>query len=630
MRNYCGKEISLPHEKGEFIRMLGTHRKWVICCIIILAQVCTICYWVSNKAGYFIDELYSMGYVSNFTGKGDKAQYITTSPEWKVNEWVQNSEYKHYLVLSNEERITSIGFLEGIRLLFLKKNYFGFLNLFESVIGHGYISPWPGVALNIIFFVLAEIAFLVLLVKNRINEKIMYFSLASFGFSGYIIGLVGFIRFYTLVVLYLMIILNLVYDFLKENNIWKNAIQLLTIAVIGYLSIKNTELTIVFIGALISLSVLVVLIKKQYKKCFLILLSVVGFIIYIALQTDFLDALLHIDNYKGSKLVSSTVKYLQNATIGRVKNYFLWIRNLLNIYFFENITVPRIIAITLIAFLLWRLISNVTKHIRKRGNESIESGKIFLGIILVITLSCFIFLVNVNSAESIWRFTLVEITGIIFYIVASKRIKRNCKRDLEKGEGSAFVILVALTTLIYTVFIAMAHFYTERYFFLAFVSFVFLFWYAIDRIVVTYLSKQQIQTVFIVLIICAVVSIYTLFQERNIEYIYEDETEIANEITKHRDLPVVLYGSMDPEGKGVSRHVLYDCVSQMSEESMIYAIDIESYIRSNIDLPNCFLLWSHKDCSADWLINEINEEDYFIQEIGENHVSRVYFCEKND
>lgn len=65
--------------------MVGKRRELIIFILIMFFQILTIVYWANEKCNYHVDELYSLGYASILTGKGDGAQYITMSPEFTFN-----------------------------------------------------------------------------------------------------------------------------------------------------------------------------------------------------------------------------------------------------------------------------------------------------------------------------------------------------------------------------------------------------------------------------------------------------------------------------------------------------------------------------------------------------------------
>lgn len=85
-----------------------------------------------------------MGYASNFTGYGDVGLYITTSPEFRFNEWISNSEFKKHLILSEPEMVTNFQLRDTIRWFVGGRNYIVLLNLAESIAKIPYISPIPG------------------------------------------------------------------------------------------------------------------------------------------------------------------------------------------------------------------------------------------------------------------------------------------------------------------------------------------------------------------------------------------------------------------------------------------------------------------------------------------------------
>ena len=66
----------------------------------------------------------------------------------------------------------------------------------------------------------------------------------------------------------------------------------------------------------------------------------------------------------------------------------------------------------------------------------------------------------------------------------------------------------------------------------------------------------------------------------------------------------------------------------MPDESGIYAINKDNYLYDNIEYPESFLLWSHEYRDISSVIENLKEQGYTIEDLGQNHVSQAYFCER--
>ena len=615
--------ISLGDEKNE------RRRRTIILAIIMLIQLAIMSYWETQKVNYGVDELYSMGYASNYTGQGDKARYITMSPEWRFNEWVQNSRYKHYLLLSEEEKLSRVGFPEAIRLLLVKRTYFGLLNLSESIFSVNQLSAWPGVILNFVLFILTEMALWFLLKKLKMKELTRYLALLTFGLSGFMISWTLYVRFYIFVILFQMLILNLTVNFLNESSFGKNALQMLGIIFITYFSLKESELTVVFVGALLGVMTVGLFFRKEWKKLLLFLIALVVFFIYLVTKTDYIKALLNPDAYTGSYQVKGTAQGLRNGTFDQVKQYLVWARDSINVFFFENRIVPMIIGAAVMACILWKRIGDL--RAKKEEVRYFRNGYVLAQDILIMVGSlCFVVAAFLKDVHSLWIYIFSGVACLILYEIF-ERIEKS-KEQREKGiqekqnGGQMLPIILLFTTIIYMVFASLALYHATRYSCYAFISIIILFWYAMDKLMAKHFSAKQVKALYFVFFCCMGISTFSLFSGRQIETIYENERGMMAEIHKNRDLPVILHGSIN-DGV-VSRHEVYDCVSKMSDETLIFAVDRNSEEQVAIDFPEKFLLWANEARSAESMIERIENAGFCIKTVGWDYCSQVYLCER--
>ena len=245
--------------------MNAEKRRYFIFAAIIMIQVVVMLYWANEKSNFYIDELYSMGYASNFTGRGDTERRISDGPEWQFNKWINNALFKEYLLVSEEEQIFQLSFTEAVQKMLTGRNYFGLLNIAESLVGYDFVSARPGIVLNILIFILTEIAFLLFMQKMKMELCSRYLALVMFGFSAFTIGFVEYIRFYIIVIMYFMWLLNLLY-FVWTNEHMKKIIPAeIGILALTYLSYKNSELTL-FFGAFSLCFVIALVITKKWKR----------------------------------------------------------------------------------------------------------------------------------------------------------------------------------------------------------------------------------------------------------------------------------------------------------------------------------------------------------------------------
>lgn len=123
----------------------------IILFLIVILQTITIFHWAGEKSNYNIDELYTFGYAQDFTRPRKNFKKITFSDDWQYETWVDNEVLKDQLALSKEESLLTLGPGELIeKLLLTKYNYYGFLNIAETVFSGMEPAHMPGVILNLI------------------------------------------------------------------------------------------------------------------------------------------------------------------------------------------------------------------------------------------------------------------------------------------------------------------------------------------------------------------------------------------------------------------------------------------------------------------------------------------------
>ncbi len=551
--------------------MKAKYRKLLIYTMIMVFQLLVILYWAKAKTNYHIDELYSMTHASGFTAQVYNSEYITISRDFHLNEWTENSVFKKYLIVSDAEKTFRAPFSAILNGFVMFRNYYGLLNLAESIAGLSYVSAAPGLVLNIIFFILTELSLLSLLRKLRVDERIRCLAVAMFGFSGYIISTVEYIRFYMLVIMFMMFLLNCFYN-LWNADTWKAvALYELAILVIGYFSFRDSELTLLFLGAFTCaffVGLVVYRKKKQYVS--FIGLGAVG-LTYIICFTNYINILIAPDKYGSSADVAKAASdAIRETSVGTISLFFQWLKALFGMHLFGH---RYIFYLFLAIAIVGVIVLIVCNRVEKKG---------------------------VYSAKNL------------------KSVRISLSSD------TVFMAVTACEVIIYTALCAVCQFMIWRYYCFGFVSIFILFWYFLDRII----KRKPVQSVNHLLVIALSVFVVIIaivpFSTRRIENIYEDEKDFIEGVGINNDLDVVLMLMND---KGViSRHETYDCIQIMPESTKIFATDISEYDYSCIDFPNEFMLWTHEERDVTVVLQDLKTHGYKIEELGKDHCSKAYVC----
>ena len=612
-----------------FLRVLILKFKYRGLCIyalIILLQVLVILYWGGIKTNFFVDELYSMVYANSFTGNGDYTLNITSSSDFKFNEWIENTEFKKYLILSDEQTVFTASPIFVIHKMLTVRCYWAFLNIAESLASYPVVSARPGILLNVLFYILSEFSLISLMNKLKINETVRYLSVVMFGFSCYILSAALYIRFYILIIMLLPMIINAFYSFWNAEK-WKDVLlSLIAIGVPSYFSYKHSELALPYLGGfMLCLIAASIITKKRKQTVICSLISICG-VIYFLSNGKYIDVILHASDHSFSEGVAVTaIKNMGDASFQTVWGYFTWAGTVLETYYFGSYWI--------IYFLAGAITICLVLSSEKKG-EVINSfaSKIHLRDIrtrTACTLAVWLLLLIFSVLSGRGIYTCLTVMLIVLIIAATEAAGYEFRlSNIRISSDTVFILVMMGAAGIYTIFVALCSYRgTWRYFIYGFVSFTVFFWYAVDRM----LKKVQLDNTRrkLLMILTGFVIINSLipFKSRNIEYMYEDEKQFVASVRYEQSTDVVL--CMTEESlftQTLSEHAAYDCINLMGPKANIYILDLEQYEYGQINPPSNFILWSHSGADLKQIINDIKKHGYILSEIGEDHCSIAYLC----
>lgn len=590
---------------------------------IIALQVMVLLYWANVKTNFFIDELYSMGYASSFTGAGDTARYITTSPDWQFDEWIENSVFKKYLLVSDEESVFRLPFLKAVQKFITGRNYFGLLNIAESVAGYSFVSARPGILLNIIIYVCAEISLISLLKKLNMDRYMRALALVMFGFSCYMISAAIFIRFYIFVILLMLLTLNLFYKLWSAEK-WKQIIpEGIGIMFLAYFAYKNSELTIAFFGAFIGSFVIASFLAKKWKQFFAGIAMCLCGMIFIGVTTEYISIFSHPDDYltiKNANVAAEIGYSIANATLASMMSYLAWLANLFGTSYFGSFWTIFLFmgAVTICLILVSEKTEKKLLHFRLKKIRPLTAGAFIVWLVLL-------------SAARRFGYGPYFFCLAILCLIALLAIKEaaDFKLDFKKisfSPNTLFILVLISATVIYTIFEMMAGLNTWRYYCYGFVSATIIIWYVADRLLKMPFLKWTKKQLKMILLVFVVINALIPFKTGNIEYIYEDDKDFVDNIWYHREMDVVLFVGVNNENGTISRHDTYDCINLMSESANIYITEIGKYEYDKMDYPDEFLLWSSCTSDIDLILGDLYDHGYQLRELGSDHISKAFVC----
>ena len=598
--------------------MVGKRRELIIFILIMFFQILTIVYWANEKCNYHVDELYSLGYASILTGKGDGAQYITMSPEFTFNEWISNDRLKRQLVVNEEEKITNAPLIDVIKKTVVGSNYVPLLNMAETFWGGEQVSVKPGLIINLVFFVIACVELVSLMTKLGVDKRVRYIMVAMFGFSGYMISAAVYIRFYMLVIMYMLIMLNLFYR-LWSCNSWRLSIVLVSgIAIMAYLSYRDSEFMLPFFCAFMSAFVVALICRKKWKQ--LIVCAVTGVLgfVFIITTSDFVGILITPGRYDASNGVYvSASNTIRSASLSSVMEYMLWLKELFETkYFAAKSMVYIMVAVVTIVIIVVSGANGNTIH-------KFEMSRIHP--LIPVAFLAWIGIYGVSSLLGQGRLICLLVIYTISFIGVAQALDFKMKIRISRfSPDTMFIMVLAAELVVYTLFVALCQYSIWRYYCYGFVSATIIFWYLIDRLLKRLRTDQLRNALIVALTFCVFANSLMFFGTRNIENIYEDEKVFITDVQANQNIDVVLIS--DVENGVISRHEAYDCVNMMPDNARLYFVNLGEYSFDIVDYPDQFLLWSYIERDLSGVLSDLRRHGYNVEDLGNDHCSKVYMC----
>ena len=588
-------------------------RSILIYAIIIFLQLLVIVYWSSCKTNYHIDELFSMAYANDFFGLRGNPQYITESDEFVWDAWINASEFKRYMSIPWEGKVFNAPLSKVIKVLFTERNYFGLLNIAESVVG----TSKAGIMLNCLFFVITEIVLISLMRKLDMDSITGYLALAMFGFSVYIISAAEFIRFYMLVIMLLLIILNLCYRIWNSEKWGVIILNEITVLILVYFSFNNSELVIPFFAAFWACFLVASLILKKRKQSITgVVVCALG-VIYLATQTIVLDVLLNANAYDNSGVwgqsSAAIIDSITSISTYTIMDFLMWIKSLFEYYYFAT----RPIMYLVLAAVSICLIITVVPD--KKYSIDVKRINPVAGAMFLFWMGLFGASFVLDHGREISALVIYCILIMIFAQATGFRFRLS---EVRVSSDSIFVALLAVAAILSIIFGELCSFRIWRYYCYGFVSMTVVFWYFVDRIIKSQTLVSARRPLLVILIVFVTINAIIPFRTRSIEYIFEDEKGFVESIHNLEGMDVVLFL---PPDKGPTLHALYDCVNIIPDSTMMYIADLNQYEYNSMDYPDTFILWAYSESDLDTVTGDLEKNGYQVDEIGTDYCSRA-FC----
>lgn len=410
---------------------------FLLVAFILVMQVALITFWASQRSNYYIDELFSFGSAHSYTFDKKDIMYINRSDAWQYEQWVDNRVLKEQLKVTETESLLSRQPTDAIRMLLTRRNYLGILNILMTVFSPGEVSAAPAVVFNLVLFVLAQIV-LYRIMKNLTDSNVVsVLAIMMYGFSGMAISTVLYIRFYMLVTLLLLLLIQIHQRMWQVESLLR--CELLTLLSMGliYVAMKDSELVFIVAGALTASYAVGLLLGKQRKKAFLYSITVFPIsVLYAVTKTSFVDIVLHPSRYVDGNGAEAWMTYKlltanKDRIVSLIFKYLGWLSDLLFGSWYA-----------LCCFVILVLILLEVKYLGSMGyatTEKHEKGKGFIWVIAAICLVYYVFsLLTAIPAERYFMFYFPMLTILLWKAIHELSRNTACR-------GEVLVICLALT-----------------------------------------------------------------------------------------------------------------------------------------------------------------------------------------
>ncbi len=595
---------------------IDKRKAYCIYALIILLQIAVIIYWGCQKTNYFIDEFLSMGYARGFTGNEPTARYITESSEWTYNEWHNNLEFKSQLLISDNAKIWNAPILDSLKGLIFGRNYFGLLNIFESIAGFGTISNWPAVVLNAILFILSEVGLLSLLSKLSIDYMPRFLALSLFGFSAFFISTALYVRFYMLVTALFVFMLNVFYRFWMAEKLKDIIIYEICIFALAYFTKMNTELIGPLFGCISLCLIIALVFNKKWKQLIVYSVGCLGGVIYIFFFTGYIQIIMNPEGKSG--LVADIVSSINEDTIEFMKTYREWELDAITDLLFGHTRIFLGMIALITGYTLWKKRRLFTK---KESESSLAVGTFDIAMLI---LWFVIYRVSVyrNKGVVISKGILILVIAWLIINTLWKKINLKGKRI---GADATYIIVLTASTVLYTIFTSLPNLRIWRYYCFVMAIIPITLFYAVDRLLKKEELKELSKGWYAILILSTIAIAISPFIRRNIFYTYEEDKQFEINVREYEDKDVIL---LCRPGHGQNNQYIYDYISIMPEESHVYLVNMNEYEFMTIDFTDEFVIWDHQGEDCQDVLDNLTNSGYAIESLDKNHISKAYFCKK--
>ncbi|MBD5469531.1 MAG: hypothetical protein HDR19_00005 [Lachnospiraceae bacterium] len=255
---------------------------------LLIMQILYMLYWGNAKGGFYVDEFFSFDNAHYLSASTPKRIKLYDADFMEYGKWFQLSDLKETLAVTKEIALYQDSFGHNIKTL-LKSAYNWMLNYVEALFFPGEVNKWSGISINVVLFVLCQVFLYLLSSKVSENSLAALIACAMYGFSGLVVSMVVYVRFYVLANLWMLIFLYLHVLMWEEKNIRKNILYEMIAVFVLFLGYRMSPLAAIMgIGEILCFSVALGIKKRWLQIGYYTVPILLGGIVYAALFTDYL------------------------------------------------------------------------------------------------------------------------------------------------------------------------------------------------------------------------------------------------------------------------------------------------------------------------------------------------------
>jgi len=165
------------------LKDLINRKPYIALGVVLLLQVLLIIFWGCMKSNFHQDELFSLEsahYINDSTPGGC---YMHESELFSEKTWLDVGEFRELLTVDKDSSIFTDSPDSLVRKLVLGRSYMILLNIAMDVISPGEISKWPGIIMNIPFFITMQICLYKVIYGLTEDRKTSILYICAYGFS---------------------------------------------------------------------------------------------------------------------------------------------------------------------------------------------------------------------------------------------------------------------------------------------------------------------------------------------------------------------------------------------------------------------------------------------------------------